>query len=228
VAAERSARERAEGLLEGMRRGHRMLEGLVGETRAIVGRLAATFAAAPPDTAAPGAPGPFGELQPRRSMTGGEAAGRQLPGVLGEVRSAEMADALAAAVERLRARAEEPAPDGMSQTTATAPHPGTATIAPEAPAAGSMPEARAPRPAAEVRAARITAEKPAARAEPEMAAARAPGAPAGVERRSAPRPSGRPVAPEMPARPVLKLPEHKHSLSLIGRWRLRRKQRRGR
>ncbi len=81
-------------------------------------------------------------------------------------RSEEMAEALAAAVERLRARAQESAVEQAETTPA-----GTAEILVQAPLA----------------------------------------APAAI-----------PVAP-----PEQRAP-HKHSMSLIGRWRLRRKQRRGR
>ncbi len=114
---ERMARERSERLLEGMRHGHRQMEGVIGEIKGILERL----------------------------LAGPEAARPPAPVLVPEARGVEMADALAIAVERLRARAQA--------------------------------------------------------------------APA-VEQRSPERP---------PARPV-----HKHSMSLITRWRIRRKQRRGR
>jgi chromosome segregation ATPase len=122
--AERAARERTEAQLEAMSRGHRQMQVLLGETKAIVERLTDALAA----VEARGAPA---------VADAGELAG--------QARGAEMADALAAAVERLRARAEVAAPAARDAVA-------------------------------------------------------------------------RPPAP----------PSHKHSLSLIGRWRFRRKQRRSR
>ncbi len=120
---ERSARERAEQLLADMRSGHRQLGGLLGDLRGIVERLAegldserraprAEAPAAPPaPLTAPStvAPPPLPVPPPVSSealvAAGGARSGSQ-PGVAGEARGVEMADALAAAVERLRARAE--------------------------------------------------------------------------------------------------------------------------
>jgi chaperonin cofactor prefoldin len=182
LAAERAARERSERLLESMRLGHRALEGIVGETRAIVGRLAASFA----DAQAQRRPAPEPPAEPRAPRPQAPAAAPVGEPGAGKVRSGEMADALAAAVERLRARAEEQAPDGIGQTSTAGGRAAAATLAPEAPA---------------VR----------------------------IERRRVPRPVARPVAPEMPPpASVPTLPRYKHSLSWIGRWRIRRKQRRGR
>jgi hypothetical protein len=99
-----------------------------------------------------------------------------------------MADALAAAVERLRARAEEPVPDGIGQSSTAGGRGRAATFAPEG-----------------------------------------ADAPARVERRRATRAVAPPVAPEIPPpSSVLELPQYKHSVSWIGRWRIRRKQRRAR
>ncbi len=81
---ERGARERSERLLEGMREGHRRIELLVGEMKGIVARVSAALAT---------------EERTRPARQPAEA-------VVEEARGAEMADALAAAVERLRARAE--------------------------------------------------------------------------------------------------------------------------
>jgi chromosome segregation ATPase len=114
---ERVARERSERLLEGMRHGHRQMEGVIGEIKGILERL----------------------------LAAAEAESPPAPVLVPEARGVEMADALAIAVERLRARAQ----------------------------------------AAPV-----------------------------IEERSQERPHARPV--------------HKHSMSLIKRWRIRRKQRRGR
>lgn len=77
LAQEREARERSEALLESMRQGHGRMEGLVGEMKGIVDRLSSAVAA-----------------EARTSTVTPTPSG------------AEMADALAAAVERLRARAE--------------------------------------------------------------------------------------------------------------------------
>ncbi len=82
--AERAARARSERLLERMREGHRRLELLLGEMNGIVGRVTAALA------------------RDERPAAAGEPAPLASP----ELRGAEMADALAAAVERLRARAE--------------------------------------------------------------------------------------------------------------------------
>jgi chromosome segregation ATPase len=82
--AERSARERSERLLERMREGHRRLEALLGEINGIVARVTAALASA------------------GRTPQVHESATSDAP----EARGSEMADALAAAVERLRARAE--------------------------------------------------------------------------------------------------------------------------
>jgi hypothetical protein len=127
-----------------------------------------------------------------------------------------MAAALADAVERLRARAEEPAPDGMRDPAvgdqavavgggkaATAAATGTA---PPALAQPAVPPTVA-EPLAQGRAARPPATRTGPREMPPVppqGAAQAPGA----------------TVPE--------LPSHKHSLSWVGRWRIRRKQRRSR
>jgi chromosome segregation ATPase len=51
---------------------------------------------------------------------------------------------------------------------------------------------------------------------------------AAVERLRARAEASVPVQPDPPSVPPVERPSHKHSRSLIGRWRLRRKQRRGR
>jgi golgin subfamily B member 1 len=161
LEVERGARERSERLLEAMRDGTRQLEGLVGDLKAIIARLLlAGRGASRPDVGTPaatqaGLPSTEAGLAvtqqapEREGPTPGEIGRRQptstpLPAA-SETRGVEMVDALAAAVERLRQRAE---------------------------AAVATP----------------------------------------VQPRWAP-----------PSRP-----SHKHSLSLLGRWRLRRKQRRAR
>jgi hypothetical protein len=99
--AERAARELSERQLEGMREGHRRMETLLGDMRGIVGRVSTALAAEPQASQAPALVAP-------------------------EVRGAEMADALAAAVERLRARAEA-APPTPEEEPSPAPHSETET-----------------------------------------------------------------------------------------------------
>ncbi len=91
LEAERAAREQSERLVEGMREGHRQMESVLGEMKGIVARATLALAADRSDV---------GEHEPTSA-----AASRAPDG--------EMADALAAAVERLRARAQAapPSPD---------------------------------------------------------------------------------------------------------------------
>jgi hypothetical protein len=211
LAAERTARERAEELLESMRRGHRTLESLVGETRAIVGRLAATFAG--PRPASPiAAEEPLGELRISRTRSPGRASPTAVADIAAGARSAEMASALAAAVDRLRARAEEPAPDGMRQAVSVGGGEET-PLAIEATAPAPPPpvpqgaESQLPEPPAQGRAARPPAPRPGPRESP-------------------PVPQPGPSQAQAATAPAL--PSHKHSMSWLKRWRIRRKQRRGR
>ncbi len=88
--AERTARERSERALESMREGHRRMELLLDEMKGLVSRVSAALDAEP------------------RAPT----VGQPVPPLAPEARGADMADALAAAVERLRARAEAAAPAG--------------------------------------------------------------------------------------------------------------------
>lgn len=104
--AERAARERSERALESMREGHRRMELLLGETKGLVSRASAALAAE------------------QRAQAVREPVAAGVP----EARGAEMADALAAAVERLRARAQD-APPAEPQGAAPVPP------VPEAPAA---------------------------------------------------------------------------------------------
>ena len=152
---ERAARASSERLLAAIGEGHRRMEGLVGEIKEVVSRLAGALAAPQPPAEAPRAHRlhPAAQQAPPEEALGRRAQGLARDPTLtstgaGQARGEEMAVALAGAVERLRARAE-------------------AAAGPAGP-----PEARAT-----------------------PAAARVP---------------------------------HKHSMSLIGRWRMRRKQRRSR
>ncbi|HLL91731.1 MAG TPA: hypothetical protein VK252_02235 [Solirubrobacteraceae bacterium] len=107
---ERSARERSERLLESMRAGHLQMGELIGEMKGIVERLLGAAAlAAPPSGAI--APGVVAHADPQ---SGTQATGPVLvhapADVIAQARGAEMTDALAAAVERLRTRAQTVAP----------------------------------------------------------------------------------------------------------------------
>ena len=84
LESERAARERSELLLASMREGHARMELLLGEMKGIVARVTGAVVA-----------------QQRAPIAG--HGGSKTPA---ETRGSEMADALAAAVERLRARAE--------------------------------------------------------------------------------------------------------------------------
>ena len=126
LQSERTARERSERLLQSMRESHGRMEALVGEIRGIVARVSSALA--------------------RDSDQDAPAAEPLAP----DQRGAEMADALAAAVERLRARAEAvPAPsetleedsaslaEPLVQASADGPEPSAQALADE-------PERRAP------------------------------------------------------------------------------------
>lgn len=130
IESERRARERTERALEAMRESHATMAATVGELRDVARKLrdAAVAsstehrASAPrPALGAPGAPlsapQPVAAPQPMSAMTASEPPGQG--------RREEMADALAAAVERLRARAEEssqpPREPAEALTPSTAP-----------------------------------------------------------------------------------------------------------
>ncbi len=105
---ERSARERSERLLESMRAGHLQMGELIGEMKGIVERLLGFVAhAGPPSGAiAPGV-GAHADLPSGAQAT---APAHAPADVIAQARGAEMTDALAAAVERLRTRAQAVAP----------------------------------------------------------------------------------------------------------------------
>jgi hypothetical protein len=122
---ERSARERSERLLEGMREGHRQLEAIAHEMKGILARLllgiasdgagAESQSSSPPSSPSPQpasvlAEPPAGEGLGRGPSWREETVAGPESQAAG-ARGSEMADALAAAVERLRQRAQEaPAP----------------------------------------------------------------------------------------------------------------------
>jgi hypothetical protein len=124
LEAERAARERTERLLESMRLGHRTVEALVVELKDVVARLKAIAAAPhpaqapavpaapPPPPATPVAPAAQATL-PAEASPAPQAPVRDeasaSPSGLPHAENGEMVDALAAAVERLRARVAEQA-----------------------------------------------------------------------------------------------------------------------
>jgi len=150
LEAERSARQHTQSVLDGMREGHRRMEGLVGELKVIVSRLGSGLAAPSgplqalppaPSAAPPAEPPPVGlppaEPPPAQTQTlGVVSAGPAEPlveHVLGgaaapadQAGAEEMAEALAAAVARLRARAdaapEPPGPEAARPRPAKVPH----------------------------------------------------------------------------------------------------------
>jgi hypothetical protein len=105
LGVERAARERAEREVETMRRVHRRMAELIRELRGVVARLRAAAATSP---------GGWGQV-PKGSRRGEPESQRvelsrapsSPPGGPGEAHRGEMAEALASAVERLRARVED-------------------------------------------------------------------------------------------------------------------------
>jgi hypothetical protein len=257
LTRERAARERSELLLESMRAGHRSMEHLIGEMRELISRLVRGVGERQA-AAAKAAPSLAGE--PRRERTPRAEA----TAAVAEARGEEMADALAAAVERLRARAQA-APGAPA-------HVKHAALAPDQPLAPAAPQALAPEPPSPAPQPPEAPERPATGRATEPPAWVRPETARGGERRAEERPerAGAPsetggrgeagpasaaqdaadtaaAAGEQPGaalrvpaalvpRPASeraqalapKRPSHKHSMSLIGRIRLWRKQRRGR
>jgi hypothetical protein len=107
---ERAARERAERVLESIRRGHRMLAGLVAELRRVIARLREAAASGP----APALPG--------RDDPASARPGAPFPSAPREAENGEIADALAAASERLRTRVEEHSEQPPAVVARRAPH----------------------------------------------------------------------------------------------------------
>ncbi len=152
LLAERSARERSERELASIREGHRRMEGLLGEVRAVVGRLGTVLASARRAPRPPAAPPPPPPVSPAARLAG-------------EQRGAEMADALAAAVERLRERAlsAPPLPEDPEE-------PGGPAGEQRPALPGRAPDARAPTPPPLVAAERPAEPAPAAQAPRDTAA----------------------------------------------------------
>jgi len=97
LGAERAARELAEQEIASMREGHRRAEAIVGELRGVVSRLKVSAESAPARER------PFRQdLEPGPEER--PPAARKAPE---QARGTEMGEALAAAVERLRARVED-------------------------------------------------------------------------------------------------------------------------
>jgi hypothetical protein len=117
---ERIERGRAERLLADMRRTHRSAQGLVGELADALAQLKGASAGASatpaPTVAEPRAPRrPVSSASASAAPDAGGGASAQAPG-------GEMAEALAAAVERLRARVEEQPAQPPAPAQARAPH----------------------------------------------------------------------------------------------------------
>jgi hypothetical protein len=207
--AERAARERAEQMLESMQRGQRTLEGLIAELKQVVAKLKQIATARPlpepPPPATSVEPLPVGRVsaeppsvppaEPPPASSAGPAPEPELDepgapagGVQSQADRAEMAEALSAAVGRLRARVHED-PAGAGPDAAVEPsqerveRTERSTEPPDEPVEhGQKPVEPLPR-------------------SPESTAARAP---------------------------VADRPTHKHSMSLIGRWRMALRRRRER
>ncbi len=188
--AERAARERSEQVLASMREGHRRMELLLGETKGLVSRASAALVAEQRAQAArpPAAAGPP------------------------EVRGAEMADALAAAVERLRARAQDAPPPEVQEGAAPAP-----------------PVPEVPLPPADAQGVAPVPPLPGSPATPAGVQGVAPAPPAETQGAS-PVPPVRDItahaARVVQRQPVAEHPPHKHSMSWFARRRMKRKQRR--
>jgi len=238
---ERAERERSERVLASIRRGQRRVEGIVRELGTIVSRLRTQVSQPPPPTATPGALPGASELAARRasgrrtpapsatapsapspaasgpppgapsaavSRPGAPAAAEPPSATASRDRSGELESALAVAVERLRARAQDgasepPAPEPPSATATATTRPAVRMDAGEKPAADT----------GAIAARRLTAQPAAGASARQRAAGAAP----------SPAPAAEPAA-AAPSRE----PSHKHSLSLIGRVRRARKQRRER
>lgn len=139
IESERRARERTERALEAMRESYAAMAATVGELRDVARKLRDAAAASSTErrASAPrpalGVPGaPMSAPQPVSATAASEPPGQG--------RREEMADALAAAVERLRTRAEESSQ--LSREHAEALTPGTAPSA-SVPPAGMAPATKA-------------------------------------------------------------------------------------
>jgi hypothetical protein len=138
LGAERAAREQAEAQLRALREGNARIQGLVRDLRGVVARLGAGIAAAKQEQ-----PAPAPVSSPARSSISPPSSPPQAPeSPRARPRDTELAEALAAAVERLRARAqavpEEPEPlvDADDEPEAAAQPADEATLPPVAMAAG--------------------------------------------------------------------------------------------
>lgn len=250
---ERRARERGEQALEQMRRSHTAIAATLGELRALAASLRALAERGPAGElpAASSTPAPLpaasSETVPSSAHPHARvgapppqpAGGSSMSGVpaspvpaSSEARREELAEALAVAVERLRARAEteasraahEQETASASSSTSPAPSstsPGPSSTSPGPSSTSSASSSTSPAQAVAAGAA-AQATAPSARVEGDVplttAHAAVPDAPA--------PPTG---ASSSRARPRAKWPlTHKHSMSLIGRWRAARKHRRQR
>ncbi len=224
LEVERAARERSERLLESTRQGHRRVEALVGDLGGVVGRLRAVTAAAPargetaPTEAVPDASGAPRLSEPPVGLEPGSGS-RSRPGEVNR----EMTDALAAAVERLRARVEDVG-DGPEVPPRSSQAAGQPAAAPAAEASSAIATAQGDEPARPLADDGVPPARPADDGEPPTAPIDDGGraTPAGAQG----EPATAPVVGS--AGPRVKPPPHKHSMSLMTRLRLRRKDRRER
>jgi len=137
LEAERAARERSERLLERMRLAHRRVAALVGELMGVVARLRSAGAMAPAVHREP-----MPEWLARQDPVPRRAD--RVPGASGGPAVAhreEMTEALAAAVERLRARVED-VPDAASEVHAARPRSSAASSQQRAATAAGRPAHR--------------------------------------------------------------------------------------
>jgi hypothetical protein len=206
------------------------MEAIVSEVRSAVGRLGGALSAPPPGAATDAADADAANARAEEALRS-PPYGRPLmrapePNDPPRPRGNEMADALAAAVERLRARAE--AAQG-SDAQGTVAQTGAARTAPTQ----GAPAETAPAPTATDAQAAATAGAGRAPLPPPRAAEALGHAPTTEQQEgSTTHPATAPGAAqvdrgELGSAPAGRL-SHKHSMSLIGRIRFRRKQRRGR
>jgi hypothetical protein len=196
LEVERAARERTERLLESMRRGHRAVEALVLELSAVLGRLQAVASAPSPPQPPPG-----------------QAAAEQRPATQPPLVRASPVEP----------PPTQPPPPETAPASPTQAEPPAAPAAPIVADATGAPSAGTPAAPPASAAGEEVSAPPSGLAHPEngeMVDALA----AAVERLRAR------VAEhaELTVAPVAKPPTHKHSQSLITRWRIARKQRRAR
>jgi hypothetical protein len=213
IESERRARERSERALAAMRESHAAMAAIVGELRDVARKLR--------DGAALAAGRPTAATTALAALATSPAPSSS------QVRREEMADALAAAVERLRARAEEEEGEGEEPQSPVASEEGEKQQQQEEGEQEEQEEEEEEEPVA----ATPALGTPSVGASPTGMPGPLVVVSAGVAARenTIKKSAGLPTADEpsgatMPAIPPKK--PHKHSMSLIGRLRYARKQRR--